>query len=156
MSSLNHTETWLSVLNSLRPRDAYVRDQTGLPLVQIMACHLFNAKPLFEVMLDYCQLKPCEHISMNLKKIIHQFSLNKMHLKISPGKWSFSSYNCNTVMVTIGYSDSKFWWLWFWDLFRFVSCVRKQLAFTQLHTVYMQHPNFQESEWVIRWTARFT
>ena len=38
-------------------------------LVQIMACHLFDAKPLSEPMLAYHQLGPKEHISMkfNLK-----------------------------------------------------------------------------------------
>ena len=29
-----------------------------------MACRLIGAKPLSEPMLDYCQLDPCEHISV--------------------------------------------------------------------------------------------
>ena len=35
-------------------------------LFQIMACRLIGAKPLSEPMLDYCQLDPCEHISMKI------------------------------------------------------------------------------------------
>ena len=40
------------VLNSLRPRDAYMRHQTGSLLVQIVACGLFGAKLLHEPMMD--------------------------------------------------------------------------------------------------------
>ena len=34
---------------------------------QIVACCLFNAKPLFETVLTYCKLGPCEHISVKLE-----------------------------------------------------------------------------------------
>ena len=40
--------------NSLRPSDAHMRRWTGSSLVQIMACRLFGAKPLFAPMLEYC------------------------------------------------------------------------------------------------------
>ena len=49
---------------SLRPRDAYMRQQTKPPLVQIMAYHMFGAKPLCEPMLIYCQLDPWESTSV--------------------------------------------------------------------------------------------
>ena len=39
--------------NSSRPSDAYMCRWTGSSLVQIMACHLFGAKPLSEPMLEY-------------------------------------------------------------------------------------------------------
>ena len=39
--------------NSLRPSDAYVRQQTSPPLIQIRACHLIGVKPLSELMLEY-------------------------------------------------------------------------------------------------------
>ena len=42
------------IINSLRPRDAYMRQETRPPLLQIMACRLFGAKPLSEPMLEYC------------------------------------------------------------------------------------------------------
>ena len=59
--------TWFAVLplgwfvqriNSSPPSAGYMRQWTGSALVQIMACHLFGAMPLFEPMLDYCQLDP--------------------------------------------------------------------------------------------------
>ena len=40
--------------NSLRPSDAYMRQCNIPPLLQIMACRLFGAKPLSEAMLEYC------------------------------------------------------------------------------------------------------
>ena len=42
-----------TLLNSLRPSDAYTRHWTGPSLVQIMACRLFGAKPLSEPMMEY-------------------------------------------------------------------------------------------------------
>ena len=41
-------------VNSMRPREAYMRQYLVLSLVQIMACHLFGAKPLPESMIGYC------------------------------------------------------------------------------------------------------
>ena len=43
------------LINSLRPNDAYIRQWTKPSLVQTMACHLFDTKPLSEPMLIYCQ-----------------------------------------------------------------------------------------------------
>ena len=60
-------------VNSLRPSDAYMRQQTRPSLVQI-----FGAKPLSEPMMTYCQLNHKEHISM------------KYYLKFR----SFHSRNC--------------------------------------------------------------
>ena len=40
------------LVNSLRPSDAYMRQQDKPTLVQIMACRLFGAKPLSEPMLE--------------------------------------------------------------------------------------------------------
>ena len=42
--------------NTLMQSNAYIRQGTMLPLVQIMACRLFGAKPLSETMLSYCWL----------------------------------------------------------------------------------------------------
>ena len=41
-------------INSLRPSDAYIHQETRPPLVQIMAYHLVGAKALSEPMLEYC------------------------------------------------------------------------------------------------------
>ena len=46
-------------INSSPPNAAYMRQWIGSPLVQIMACRLFGAKPLPESMLDDCQMDSC-------------------------------------------------------------------------------------------------
>ena len=48
----------LFLINSLRPIDAYMCQQYGPSLVQIVACHLFGAKPLSEPMVEYWSLDP--------------------------------------------------------------------------------------------------
>ena len=50
------TEQW-SITNALGPGVVYIRQWTGSPLDQVMACtcHLFGAKPLFELLLIYCK-----------------------------------------------------------------------------------------------------
>ena len=44
------------------PGPAYMRQRTESALVQVMACHLFGAKPLPGPMLNYCLLDPKEQI----------------------------------------------------------------------------------------------
>ena len=44
----------MTLVNPLRPNDAYMRRWNGSSLVQIMACRLF--RPLSEPVLEYCQL----------------------------------------------------------------------------------------------------
>ena len=41
------------MFHSLGPGDAYMRRRTGSPMVQLMACRLFGAKPLPEPMIIY-------------------------------------------------------------------------------------------------------
>ena len=45
-------------VQSLRLSDAYMRQLTRPPLVQIMACRLIGPKPLFYPMLEYCWFEP--------------------------------------------------------------------------------------------------
>ena len=47
------TDGWTDV-NSLRPSDAYMHQQTRLSFVQKTACRVIGTKPLFEPMLGYC------------------------------------------------------------------------------------------------------
>ena len=61
----------------LRPREAYTHQQTRPSLVQIMACCLFSAKPLSELMLD------------------HRFS-QKWQLSVC--KWNFKVYKLPLLM----------------------------------------------------------
>ena len=61
-------------VNASPPSAAYMRQWTGLALVQIMARRLFGTKPLSKPMLGYCQLDPYEYISVKFEsryKIIH-------------------------------------------------------------------------------------
>ena len=74
--------TYLTSFNSLRPGDSYVRHWTGSSLLQVMACRLFGAQPLPEVMLSYCQLDPKEQTSMKFK------SKKEIHLNLSSAKSS--------------------------------------------------------------------
>ena len=56
-------------------------------LVQVMACHLFGAKPLPEPVQDCCQLDSWEQIQVQWNSIgILSFSFKKMHLKLSSAK----------------------------------------------------------------------
>ena len=55
---LQSTQIYGDCFNSSPPSAAYMRQWTGSGLVQIMACHLFGAKPLSKLMLVYCQLDP--------------------------------------------------------------------------------------------------
>ena len=51
-------EPCLFEINSSLPGAAYMRQWIGSALVQIMACHLFDTKPLSNPVLGYCQLDP--------------------------------------------------------------------------------------------------
>ena len=60
------TQSWLHinpVLNPSPPSAAYKRQWIGSALVQIMACRLFGAKPLYKPMLICCRLDPYEQTS---------------------------------------------------------------------------------------------
>ena len=46
------------LINSSPPSAEYMRQWIRSALVQVMACRLFNAKPLSELVLGYCQLDP--------------------------------------------------------------------------------------------------
>ena len=69
--------TLIKFINSLRPRDAYMRHQSRPSLVQIMACRLCGTKPLSEPMLDYCKLDPWEHISVKFWSKYNNFHWRK-------------------------------------------------------------------------------
>ena len=68
---------WLLCFNSSPPCATYMLQSFRSALVQIMACRLFGAKPLFKPMLCYCEI---------LIKIPN-FSFTRMHLNISSAKW---------------------------------------------------------------------
>ena len=82
-------------VNSSPPNGAFMRQWTGSALVQVMTCRLFGAKPLPQPILPYCQLDPCEQISMKFKsnyKIFHsRICTWKCHCEkaaiLSKGRW---------------------------------------------------------------------
>ena len=64
-----------------------MRQWTGPVLVKVMACRLFGAKPLPELMLTYCQLDIKNQTSMKFEWNMQNFLFVKMHLKMSSAKW---------------------------------------------------------------------
>ena len=83
------------MLNSSPPSAAYMRHWIRSTLVQIMACCLFGAKPLFKPMLRYCQLDPYEQTSVKFLSKYKTFHLwnapvnivCKMAGILSRGRW---------------------------------------------------------------------
>ena len=69
-------------VNLSPPSAAYVRQWTGSALVQVMIYRLFDAKPLPEPILSYCQLSSYEQIECY--KTFH--SWKSMHLKMCSAK----------------------------------------------------------------------
>ena len=70
-------------LTHVPPNASYILRWTGPVLVQVMACRLFDAKPLPEPMLTYCLP------GTNFTEIpigILSFSFRKIHLKLSSAK----------------------------------------------------------------------
>ena len=55
------------MFNSSPHSAAYMRQSIGSVLIQVMACHLFGAKPLPEPMLAYYQLDSWEQISVKIE-----------------------------------------------------------------------------------------
>ena len=54
--------------NSSPPSAAYMRQWTRSAVIQIMACRLFDAKPLSKPMLGYCQLDPWNKLQWNFNQ----------------------------------------------------------------------------------------
>ena len=72
MTYCNHIKKGLR-FNSSPPGVAYMRQWTLSTLVQVMARHLFGAKPLPEPMLPYCQLDPWEQTSVKFESRYNTF-----------------------------------------------------------------------------------
>ena len=54
-------------INSSPPNATYMRQWTGSALVQVMACRLFGARPLPELMPSNCRLDPWEPMSVKIE-----------------------------------------------------------------------------------------
>ena len=69
-------------VNSHSPSAAYMRQWTRSALVQIMACRLFGAKPLFKPMLFFFSIGPFWTNWSEIWIEMQNFSFTKMHLKM--------------------------------------------------------------------------
>ena len=74
-------------VNSSSPSVAYMHQWTGSSFVQVMACHLFGAKPLSEQMLIYCQLDYQEQVSVKFEFEFYHFHSTKSIWKCGLPKW---------------------------------------------------------------------
>ena len=79
--------TMLCCINSSPPSAAYMHQWTGSSLVQVMACHLFVAKPLPEPMLVYCLLHSLELISVKFEFEFYPFHSRQCIWKCHLPKW---------------------------------------------------------------------
>ena len=76
-----------SGINSSPPCAAHMRPWTGSALVQVMACHLFGAKPLPKPMQAYCQLDTWEQISVKFEWEFYIFHSRKCIWKCRLPEW---------------------------------------------------------------------
>ena len=134
ISSSSTTRMW--------PCDTHTCRWPGSSLDQIMACHLFGAKPLSKPMLGSCQFDPNIHPFNEILFEIQKLSFNKMHLKIvlkmliilSRPPWvKISSVERVTVVTryTCVCANSQL---------RCVSCVIGQIGCQQKRAVYTLRP----------------
>ena len=75
------------IINSSPPSATYMRQWTGPSLVEVMACHLFAAKPLPEPMLSYCLSDSWEQMSMQFEQEFYNFLSRKCIWKSQLPKW---------------------------------------------------------------------
>ena len=92
--------------NSLNLIGAYMRQHNIPTVLQIMACPLFNTKPLYWPMLVYCQLDPKEHSEILFK--ILKFSFKEMHLKMWSAKRRPSCLGLNVLRCYLQHRNNQF------------------------------------------------
>ena len=94
--------------------------QTRPSLVQLMACCLFSTEPLFQTMLDYCQLSPWEHIGVKFESKYNNFyfkkSIRKCCLKnICHIVLASIKQNCSISIAHIGDTAALHWVITTWS-----------------------------------------
>ena len=82
-------------LISLKPCGAYMHLLIVSPLVEVMACRPFGAKPLSQIMLTYCELAYSSKIWINILRV----AFMKMRFKISSAKWWSSHVSLNELLM---------------------------------------------------------
>ena len=100
--------------NSSPPSATFMCQWIGSALVQIMACCLFGAKPLFKPTLGYCQLDHKGQTSgqfENTKLFIHENAFEnivcEMAAILSRGRWVKRRLSCNICKLILKY---QFFW----------------------------------------------
>ena len=73
--------------NSPPPSAAYMRQLTGSTLVQVVACGLCGAKPLYKRMQAYFYLKSWEHVSVTFESEFFRFHSRKCIWKCRQSEW---------------------------------------------------------------------
>ena len=86
-SGWHHINIWSNDINSSSPSAAYMRQLSGSALVRVMACRLFDAKPLLEPVLVYCQLDSWEQISVKFELEFYHFHSRKCIWNCRLPKW---------------------------------------------------------------------
>ena len=80
-------ELHLSCINSSLPSAAYMRQWIRTALAQVMACHLYDVKPLPEPMLVYHRLDPLEQMSVKIELEFYHFHSRKCIWNCRLPKW---------------------------------------------------------------------
>ena len=75
------------IFNSSPPSATYMHQWSEPSLVQVMACCLFDAKPLPERMIAYCQLDSWEQISVKFESEFYHFHSRRCIWKCCVPKW---------------------------------------------------------------------
>ena len=118
----NWTITWIKGTNVMSPRSfvylfcpsaAYMRRWTWSTLVQIMVCHLEGAKPLFELMLPYCQWDPRNifrwHFIWNadifIQENVFKHVVCEMAAILSGVRWVNDVISCNSKIYPLLQDD---------------------------------------------------
>ena len=95
-----YSETTPRMIKILRPSDAYMPQWTRSSLVQLMAWHLFDPKPLPEPMMTYSQLGIWKHTSGILNENTKYF-IKKMWLKLSSAKCQWFYFGIILFYLTV-------------------------------------------------------
>ena len=115
------------IFNSLRQSDAYMHQYNIPTLLQIMACHLFGAKPLSEPMLPYCQLDHKEHISVKFYSKFKLEIVDQWSTRIPPPhRRGWQWVDCNWTLFKI--TRQPFWKRHSWQSLGF--CLEPQRTCT--------------------------
>ena len=97
--------------NSPPSSAAYMHQWIGSALVQIMDCRLFDANPLPELMLSYCQFGSWEEISVKFESELYHFHSRKCTWKCRLPKWRPFCLPGDELMLALYMEGTRAWFL---------------------------------------------